>query len=499
MKRLYVIVSLILIWTPSLVPAQPAETGTAPVIQMPDIKPEGLTLRDTLSERVQSARSTIADQTDVAVTVYNNNLGLVRERRSVKLLPGETTLQFMDVPSSIRPETVSLTSVSAPGRLHILEQNYEFDLMSPEKLMEKYVGREVRLINKDNDLSFAEVTARLVSMNNGPIYEIDGDFYLGHPGSVVLPEIPETLIAKPTLAWLLQNEGTDHEVEVTYLTEGITWKADYVLTLNAESTKMSVEGWVTLTNQSGAPYNNALLKLVAGEVHRVYDEMPQVEALGYAARMAPAAPPMREEAFAEYHLYTLERRTSIKENQSKQVSLLTAEDAAVHKAYEFRGAQYFYSQQVPEMPPQHVAVFLVFRNDEASRLGMPLPAGVMRVYQKDSDGAQQFVGEDRIEHTPKDEEVRLQIGEAFDVVGERKQTDYRQLLNNIHESAYSIVLRNHKEEEITVDVVEPFQGDWQILESSHEFVKRDARSAVCSVAIPKDGEVTITYRVRVKY
>lgn len=499
MRHLCFLTFLVLAAAPGMAAAQPAETGAAPVVEVPEIKPEGLTLRDTLSERVQSARSTVADQTDVAVTVYNNNLGLVRERRSVKLLPGEATLQFMDVPSSIRPETVSLTSVSAPGRLHILEQNYEFDLMSPEKLMEKYVGREVRLVNKNNDLSFSEVTARLVSMNNGPIYEIDGDFYLGHPGSVVLPEIPETLIAKPTLSWLLQNDGTDHEVEVTYLTEGLSWKADYVLTLNAESTAMAVEGWVTLTNQSGAPYNNALLKLVAGEVHRVHDEMPQMEVAFYAARVASAEPPVQEEAFAEYHLYTLDRRTSLKENQSKQVSLLTAEDVAVRKAYEFRGEQYFYSQAMPEMPPQHVAVFLVFCNDEASHLGMPLPGGVMRVYQKDSGGAQQFAGEDRIEHTPKDEDVRLRIGDAFDVVGERKQTDYRQLLNNIHESAYSIVLRNHKEEDITVDVVEPFQGDWQIIESSHAFVKRDARSAVCSVAIPKDGEVTITYRVRVKF
>jgi len=170
MRHLCFLTFLVLAAAPGMAAAQPAETGAAPVVEVPEIKPEGLTLRDTLSERVQSARSTVADQTDVAVTVYNNNLGLVRERRSVKLLPGEATLQFMDVPSSIRPETVSLTSVSAPGRLHILEQNYEFDLMSPEKLMEKYVGREVRLVNKNNDLSFSEVTARLVSMNNGPIY-----------------------------------------------------------------------------------------------------------------------------------------------------------------------------------------------------------------------------------------------------------------------------------------------------------------------------------------
>lgn len=483
--------------------AQAPESG--PVVQMPDVATLGveapdLKLKNPLEGKLNAERSTIDDQTDVAVTVYNDNLALVREKRQVKLLPGEISLQFMDVASGIKPETVKLVSVSAPGALHILEQNYEFDLVSPSKLMEKYVGKDVRLINKNKELDFYETPAKLLSVNEGPVYEIGGDIYLGHPGDVVLPELPENLIAKPTLVWVLDNKGTDHEVEVTYLTNGMSWKADYVLTLDKDWKEIDVAGWVTLTNQSGALYRNAQLKLVAGSVNIAPEPQPMRDdrMFRYAPAMAAPAPEMRQEAFAEYHLYTLPRRTTIKENQSKQVSLLTAEDVAVQRVYELRGQEYYSMQPTPEMEPQHVAVMLKFKNEESNHLGMPLPGGVMRVYQADNDGMLQFAGEDRIEHTPKDEEVKLKLGEAFDVVAERTQTDFAQLMDRLFSASYKIVVRNHKEEDITVDVVEPFNGDWTIEESSIPHVKRDSKTAVFSVAVPAEGETTLTYRVRVK-
>ena len=210
-------------------------------------QPELKALEDPVEGRLRMGQTTLEDQTDVAVTVYNNNRALVRDRRSIKLLPGESALRFMDVASAILPETVSLRSLNDPGTLKILEQNYEFDLMSPDKLMDKYVGRDVMLVNKDSDYNFYEQPATLLSMNNGPVYKVEDKIYLGHPGVVVLPELPEELIAKPTLVWLLSNEGTDHEVEATYLTEGMNWRADYVLTLNREETSLNIEGWVTLT------------------------------------------------------------------------------------------------------------------------------------------------------------------------------------------------------------------------------------------------------------
>ena len=456
-------------------------------------------LKDPLEGTFYDAETTLEDQTDVAVTVYNNNLALVRDRRKVVLYPGEVSLKFMDVAQQIRPETVSLRSLTAPDALRILEQNYEYDLMSPAKLMEKYVGRPVRLVNFSREIGFQEQEATLLSVNEGPVYQVEDAIYLGHPGQVVLPEIPEELIAKPSLIWLLANSGTDHDVEVTYLTGGIQWRADYVITLDRSDAHMDLEGWVTLNNQSGAQYTDARLKLVAGEVNIVEPERRLDRNYAYFAKGAAELPPMREESFAEYHLYTLARRTTIKQNESKQVSLLTAAGIGVAKVYEYRGSEGFYSQPIPPRKDEKVAVFLEFANSKENQLGVPLPAGVMRVYQEDSEGMLQFAGEDRLKHTPKDEDVRLRLGNAFDVVGERTQTDFERIADRVFESAYEIKIRNHKDQDVTVDIVEPMTDDWKILSNSHNFVKKDARTAVFSVAVPKDGETVVTYRVRVKY
>jgi len=458
---------------------------------------QALGVTDTLG---LSRQTSIEDQTGIAVTVYNNNLALVRDSRSVKLLPGEQALHFMDVAEQIKPQTVSLRSVTDPGTLRILEQNFEFDLMSPDKLMEKYVGKDVRLVNKSADYTFNEQAAKLLSINGGPVYQVEGDIYLGHPGSVVLPELPEELIAKPSLIWTLENGGTDHDIEVTYLTNGISWSADYVATYREAEGKIDLEGWVTLNNQSGATYRDAELKVVAGEVNIAQDAMGAAK-----FEMAAAAPAMmrsadmQQESFGEYHLYTLPRRTTIKQNQSKQVSLLAAADVGVTKSYEFRGEAYYYSQQMPQIPTQNAKTYLSFQNEEENQMGMPLPGGVMRVYQADSSGALQFSGEDRIEHTAENEKVQLYLGEAFDVVGDRKQTDWSDLGSNAYESEFEISIRNRKETAITVDVVEPMPGDWTILSSTVEHTKADAFSAVFKLEVPADSEQILKYRVRVRY
>lgn len=462
---------------------------------------DNLKLSDPVSANLASSQTTLSDQTDVAVTIYNNNRALVRDRRNIKLLPGEGSLRFMDVASTILPETVSLKSLNDPGALRILEQNYEYDLMSPEKLMEKYVGQNVTLVNKNNDLSFFEQSAKLLSVNNGPVYEVDGKIYLGHPGIVVLPELPEALIAKPTLVWLLGNDGTDHEVEATYLASGIGWRADYVLTLSKDEHTMDLEGWVTLNNESGAAYNNAQLKLVAGEVNIATPEpIMYRKAMGMDMMAAGAPPMMEEEAFSEYHLYTLQRRTTIKENQTKQVSLLTGNGIKITKKYEFRGNTGYYSSPLGAQKNQNADAFIVFENKEENGLGMPLPAGIMRVYQPDSSGMLQFSGEDRISHTPKNEDVRLILGKAFDVVGDRIQKEFKNVGPNTHEVEFELSVRNRKDTAIQVDIVEPMPGgEWNILKQSHPHVKKDARTAIFTVDIPADSEVVLTYRVRISY
>ncbi|MDK1022039.1 MAG: DUF4139 domain-containing protein [Candidatus Hydrogenedentes bacterium] len=443
--------------------------------------------------------TTVSDQVDVAITAYNNGLALVRDTRTLRLPSGEVLLRFSDVAQQIRPETVSLRSLSVPGSIGIIEQNYEYDLLSPAKLMEKYVGRKVRLVNFHEQLGFESVEAQLLSVNQGPVYKIGGEIFLGHPGYVVLPELPGDLIAKPSLVWHLENTAEEQRLEATYLTGGVSWKADYVVTLAKDDASLDLAGWVTMNNQSGTTYVNAKLKLVAGDVNVVSrSEVPMARRLGAVDAMYLFAMPV-EESFAEYHLYTMPRRTTIKQNQSKQLALLQSEGIRSTKKYEYRGQTHFYSQPMPPMIGEHVSVFLLFENSEENALGMPLPAGVMRVYQEDSEGALQFAGEDRIGHTPKDETVTLRMGSAFDVIGERIQTDYRRIASNVHECSFEIVLRNHKEEDIVVDVVEPMPGDWEILRSSLEFEKVDAGSAVFHVAVPKDGETRLTYRVLVTY
>lgn len=461
-------------------------------------RPEVPAIRDTLGNSFRASDTSLADQTEVAVTIYNNNLALVKDRRKIALFPGEMTLQFKDVAQLIKPETVSMRSVSQPGALRIIEQNYEYDLIGYEKLMEKYVGKDVKLINFSDSIGFTEKTARLISYTQGrPIYQIGDEIFLNHPGSVVLPEIPDNLIAKPTLIWLLDNQGTDQEIEVTYLTEGIGWKSDYVVVYDEQKSEMDLDAWITLNNQSGAAYVDARLKLVAGEVNRVRERgRPGVQMEAMAKRSV--APQVQEESFAEYHLYTVPRKTTIKENQSKQINLFSASDIEVGKVYEFRGQQRYYSSRFPTFAAEKVAAYLTFENEEDNNLGMPLPGGIARVYQRDSEGDLQFSGEDRIDHTPKDETVRLRLGNAFDVVGERVQVDFRRVSQNILESSYKITLRNHKETDIQVDVVEPIMGDWQILQSNHGHTKRDAGTAVFSIPVKADGEFVLEYRVQIR-
>jgi hypothetical protein len=471
-------------------------TGVAVVLSSPARGSEESALDST---RVDTQRTTsVGDQTEVAVTIYNNNLALVKDRRKVTLSSGEIQLQFEDVAKKIKPETVSMRSVSHPGALRIIEQNYEYDLISYDKLMEKYVGQDIKLINFSDSVGFTEKKARLIGFNDRrPIYQVDEQIFLHHPGSVVLPKVPDNLIAKPTLIWLLDNRATDQEIEVTYLTDGISWRSDYVVVYDEKMGRMDLDAWITLNNQSGAAYNGAKLKLVAGDVHRVREMRRrgmQMEAMALQA----AAPRVQEESFAEYHLYTVPRKTTIKENQSKQINLFSSSEIKVDKLYEFRGQRQFYSDRHKSLSTEKVASLLRFENEEANSLGIPLPAGIVRVYQRDAEGALQFSGEDRVDHTPKDEPIRLQLGNAFDVVGERVQQDFRRVAPKTLESSFRITLRNHKDTDIKVDVVEPFFGDWEILQATHEHAKRDARTAVFTLPVKADGEVVLEYRVQIR-
>ena len=436
-------------------------------------------------------------QKEVAVTIYNGNLGLVKDVREFTLASGTQEVRFMDVAAQIDPTSVHLKSLTAANGLGILEQNYEYDLLNPQKLLDKFVGKQVKLMTADGNL----IDAVLLSNNNGPIYEINGQIHLGHPGRVILPDIPENLIAKPTLVWLLQNRvGKPQRVETSYLTSGITWKADYVVVLNAKDDGGDLSGWVTIDNKSGATYTDAGLKLVAGDVHRIRPRPEMRAMLESAAKAVPAPQQFQEESFFEYHLYSLDRRTTIKQNQTKQISLLDAANIPIRKELRFYGgSQYFRGPSPQPMANQQVSVYLEIENTEQNHLGMPLPQGTVRVYKASSDDSLQFIGEDAIDHTPKDEKVRIKMGEAFDVVAERTQKDWKKVAQGVYETEWDIQIRNHKNEDVQVTIVEPVPGDWEMIKSSHPYEKTEAHTLQFKVGVPKDGKTSVTYRVRMRW
>ena len=428
-----------------------------------------------------------AQEKSVALTVYHDNLALVREVRTLEIQKGESEVAFQDVAAHIDPTSVYFTSLTAPDQVAILEQNFEFDLVNASKILAKYVDQEIELRGKDG-LSYS---GTLLSASGSEIIlrRSDGRIKIVSRGQVQhmdFPRLPEGLITRPTLVWKLRStRNAKHRVEVGYLTSGIKWHAEYVAVTNQGDTQLELSAWVSLDNKSGASYENAKLKLVAGDVHRARREL---EPLALAKTMVRAAEPdqFREKAFFEYHLYTLDRPTTVANNQIKQISLFPPTEVPVTKKYSYNGAR----------DKRLVRVNLEFENRKAAGLGKPLPEGKIRVYKRDDDGALVLVGEDFIEHTPKDEKVRVYVGNAFDLVGERVQKERRTISRNTHEETWEIKLRNHKDKAVEITVVERFQPGWEILRSTHEYKQKDALTVEFHVNVPKDGETVVEYQVR---
>ncbi len=397
----------------------------------------------------------------MSITVYNQNFGLVREIRTLDLSSGNIALEFGDVASGIQPETVHIRPIGGVP-LRVLEQNYQFDLLNPQKLLEKYVGRTVNVYRTNPQTGEDEaVEAEVLSVNGGPILRIDGEITFNYPGRFGFPEVPDNLIAEPTLLWRLDATAGLQQIEVSYLTNSLNWKSDYVMVLDEDDDAASLMGWVTLTNQSGTAYENAQLQLVAGDVQRVQGNMRRElrSKMMADAIVAQENEGFSENAFFEYHLYTLGRPADLMNNEQKQVTLLESDDFGVEKKLIFHGATHYYRSQYGQVKSnQKVGVFLDFENSERNGLGMPLPKGVVRVYKRDHTGAQQFIGEDLIDHTPRDETLRIKMGEAFDVVGDRRQMDYTVISGCVSESTWRIDLRNHKDEDVEVMLVEPVGG-----------------------------------------
>jgi len=473
---------LLLASLPCLLAAQPAETVT-----------------------------TQRDQQALAITIYNSNLALVRDQREVKLPKGDLDLAFQEVAALIRPETALLRNLTEPKGFWINEQNFDFDLLTPQKLLEKFVGRKVTVVTQVPNQSGPgsrelREEAEVLATNGGTVLKFPDRIETAAPGRIVYPEVPGNLRARPTLVVSLHSAADRaQKLELTYLTGGLSWQADYVANLAPDGNSLDLAGWVTLTNQSGSAYPGATLQLVAGDVHRVESHERRNAPSPAMAMKSMDGARMQEESLFEYHLYTLDRPTTLKESQTKQVALLTAAHVPVRKEYQLTGQAYYYQGRYGDLGDKlKVGVFVAFDNRSEASLGLPLPKGVVRVYQRDSAGRAQFVGEDAIDHTPRNEKVRLKLGDAFDLTAQRKQTDFKALgaqgqYRNVVESSYQIDLKNAKPEAATVTLLEPLQGDWEITQNSHPYTRDSSSMAKFLVTVPASGSATLTYRARVRW
>jgi hypothetical protein len=427
-----------------------------------------------------------ADQ-EVALTVYNQNLALVREIRQLEFQKGVNEMKFSEVASQIDPTSVHFRALDAPLKILLLEQNYQYDLVSSEKLLQKYIDNEIGIQAKQGEI----YSGRLLSFDGGglTLKQPGGEIKIvsrSEIRDISFPALPEGLITKPTLVWLFDSEFKGRQkAEVSYLTNGISWHAEYVAVVDQADRNLELSGWVSIENNSGASYPQAKLKLIAGDIHRVQERMKRMARDGMAAELA-AAPTFEEKAFFEYHLYTLTRPATVKDREIKQLSLFPNAKVEVQKKFLYDGARY----------GNKVRVNLEFDNSQKAGLGIPLPKGKIRVYKADVDQSLEFIGEDLIDHTPRDEKVRIYVGNAFDIVGERKQTGYDRLSEKVQRYSYEISVRNHKEERARVTVVEHmFHGDWELTKSSQTYEKKDAFTIEFVLELAADQEEKINYTV----
>jgi hypothetical protein len=429
---------------------------------------------------------------DVAITIYNQNLGLVRDTREANFVKGQNAFSFSDVASQIDPTSVHFRFLDAPEKVTILEQNYQYDLVDSRKILYKYLDKEIQLFTKQDKLFEGELlsfspTDLILKEKNGGIRIVTFD----DVRDIYFPSLPEGLITKPTLVWLVNSENSlKGKAEVSYLTGGIDWHAEYVAVTDKDDKNVDLSGWVSIDNHSGATYENAKLKLMAGEVRRIEERAYPTAVLAKGMAME-AQVGFEEKPFFEYHLYTLQRRTTLKDNEIKQVSLFSPTLVKTEKILTYDGAR----------DGKKVRVNLEFVNSEKAGLGIPLPQGKVRVYKKDVDGSLEFIGEDKIDHTSKDEKVKVYLGNAFDIVGERTKTDSRKITDRISEETYSIKLRNHKEDKVEITVIEHFSSysQWEITKANFEYIKKDASTIEAKVSLNKDEEKNLQYTVRYSY
>lgn len=426
---------------------------------------------------------------EVAVTVYNGDLGVVSENRQLEFQESVGRLAFRDVPARIDAASVRFGILDTRQNVTILEQNYAYDLVKPEQLYQKYLDHDIELVDKEGRL----YAGKLLAYGGGAVtlHEAGGRVkvvQLSNVTEVNFPSLPEGLITRPTLFWLYQSDFQGSvNCNVSYQTTGLDWAAEYVGVLAPDEKQLHLSGWGSINNRCGKTFKDATLKLVAGDIGRATPPPRRMAKSADMEMMAGAG--FEEKEFFEYHLYTLPRKATLADNEIKQISLFEPAETPVEKIFVYR----------PERNPRNVEVALKFTNSASAGLGMPLPEGRVRIFKADDDGSLILLGEDRIQHTPKDEELKLRVGYAFDVVAEERLMDQNRITRQVEERQYEMELRNRKDEPVTIKVEKKLYGDWDVLEASHQYERKDASTLIFDVLVGAGETVIIRLKVRFNY
>jgi hypothetical protein len=458
-----------------------------------------------------------------AITVYNSNFGVVRDTVSLDLKQGISDVSYSGVTAQLEPESVILRDPSGEVALSVVEQSYRGDPVDQQRLLQMFEGQTIRFLKVVDGKEVIESgkiirAPSMITTKNQygnpqqmllePIIEVDGELQTRLPGVPLFPSLGDDSVLQPTLTWkLFSDQNASVDAQLSYLTNGMSWKADYNLVLPEKGDAVTLTGWVSIENNTGKTFEDAKIKLIAGDVNKVEPPQPQRREKVYAMAMADSAgtpPQVEEKKFDEFHMYTLPLATTLRDSETKQVEFVRAENVQTKKLYVYEGFKGHYyggrndNQNYGQNTQPDVAIYRELENKDENGLGVPLPAGRMRFYRMDDDGQLEFTGENTIDHTPKNETIRVYLGNAFDLVGERKRTEfYKHPSRDLIRETFEIEIRNRSEETVTVQVVEPLfrWSNWQIQTPSHEFEKTDAQAIEFLVAVEADGTATVTYTV----
>ncbi len=451
--------------------------------------------------------STTGDQSALSLTIYNSNLAFVRDTRSITLKKGINQLSLEGISANIKPESAILRSKENNNSITTLEQSFNYDLLTPKLLLDKYVGKDITIVRIDTiNNEEKHLSATVLSTKGGVVLQVGNNIEIGMPEKIKFPALPENLFNKPTLVIELENNKSSlQELELSYLTNGLQWQADYIATLNEQENKIDLQALVTISNQTGVSYENTELQLVAGDVNQVNENIIRRSSAKLMSRSIESLEHnVQAEAISDLYLYSLPRKTNLRQNQSKQIALFTKSSIPVKKDYIFTGKAYYYYQQIPEIFENIKASRrLTLHNKESHNLGIPLPKGIVRSYKDDANNRKQFIGEDKINHIAAEEKFSLNLGKTFDITASKKQVEFKKLSSLssrevITESSYEIEVQNSKNSAVQVHIIEPIPGDWQIIETNFAHRKIQANQVKWEVTLAKKGKVLLQYRVRIK-